>query len=145
VDIGLFDKVADLEFDVRDEITPSFNFGILYQPKNWLTLGVVYQSPIQVDLVGRYRFTYSDSIMEMLDWLKTQTGMSSETWDRSHTNKQVESGRIEMVDFEFPQRVQLGVMVKPFSRLKVMFDAHWTDWSSTEQVPLGHNRISLEF
>jgi len=132
VDIGIFDKVADMEFDVRDEITPSFNVGILYEPKNWLTLGLVYQSPIQVDLVGRYRFTYSDSVMEMLDWLKMQTGMSSETWDRSHINKQVESGRIEMVDFEFPQRVQLGVMLKPFRRLKVMFDAHWTDWSSTD-------------
>jgi long-subunit fatty acid transport protein len=132
VDLGIFDKVADMEFDVRDEFTPSFNFGILYQPKHWLTLGVVYQSPIQVDLVGRYRFRYSDQVMEMLDWLKKQTGMSDETWDRSHENKKIEAGRIDMVDFEFPQRVQLGVMVKPFSRLKVMVDAHWTDWSSTD-------------
>jgi long-subunit fatty acid transport protein len=132
VDIGIFDKVADLEFDMRDDISPSFNFGILYQPLHWLTLGLVYQSPIKVDLVGRYRFRYSDEVMEMLDWLKTQTGMSEDIWDRSHVNKNIESGRIEMVDFEFPQRVQAGVMIKPFSRLSCMFDVHWSDWTSTD-------------
>ncbi|ETR70669.1 MAG: aromatic hydrocarbon degradation membrane protein [Candidatus Magnetoglobus multicellularis str. Araruama] len=132
VNIGIFERVADLEFDVRDDFTPSFNFGVLYQPNHWLTLGAVYQSPIKVDLVGRYRFRYSDKLMEMLDWLNTQTGMSDETWDRSHVNKQFESGRLDMVGFEFPQRVQLGVMVKPFRRLKVMMDWHWTDWTSTD-------------
>ncbi|MBF0449737.1 MAG: outer membrane protein transport protein [Candidatus Magnetomorum sp.] len=129
VPINIFDKVADMEFDVRDDFTPSFNFGVLFSPYNWLSLGAVYQSPIKVDLVGRYTFEYSDTIVKLLDWLKYQQTLN---WEKSHINKQKEHGRLEMVDFEFPQRVQLGVMVKPFKRLKVMVDAHWTDWSSTK-------------
>ncbi|KPA12110.1 protein FilD [Candidatus Magnetomorum sp. HK-1] len=130
--INNFDKVADMEFSVRDDFTPSFNVGILFKPVNWFSFGAVYQSPIKVDLYGRYKFEYSDKIMEMLDWLNKQNVFRDSYWDRSHINKQKEQGRMEFVDFEFPQRVQLGVMLKPFKRLKLMMDAHWTDWSSTE-------------
>jgi len=130
VPINIFDKVADMEFDVRDEITPSFNAGILYSPYNWLSLGAVYQSPIEVDLHGKYKFNYTDTVVKLLDWLKYE--QSTIRWDASHINKRTEYGRIEMVDFKFPQRVQLGVMVKPFKRLKVLVDAHWTDWKTTK-------------
>ena len=130
VPINIFDKVADMAFDVRDDFSPSFNVGILYSPYHWLTLGAVYQSPIKVDLHGTYTFEYSDTIVKLLDWLKYE--QRTLIWDKTHINKQKEYGRIEMVDFEFPQRVQLGIMIKPFKRLKVMVDAHWTDWASTE-------------
>lgn len=130
VPINIFDKVADMEFDVRDEFTPSFNVGLLYSPYHWLSLGAVYQSPIKVDLHGKYKFTYTDTVVKLLDWL--QNDQSTLRWDTSHINKRTEYGRIEMVDFEFPQRVQLGVMLKPFKRLKVLVDAHWTDWKSTQ-------------
>jgi long-subunit fatty acid transport protein len=128
--INIFDKVADMSFDVRDDFTPSFNLGILFSPYHWLSLGAVYQSPIKVDLHGRYTFEYTDTIVKLLDWLKNE--QRTLIWDKSHINKRKEHGRIEMVDFEFPQRLQFGIMLKPFNRLKVMVDAHWTDWETTE-------------
>jgi len=40
-----------------------------------------------------------------------------------------QSGRAHMLDFEFPQRVQLGVMVRPVPRIKLLCDLHWVNWS----------------
>ncbi|ETR64986.1 MAG: hypothetical protein OMM_15003 [Candidatus Magnetoglobus multicellularis str. Araruama] len=44
-----------------------------------------------------------------------------------------ETGRVVMEDFQFPQRVQLGVMFKPIRRLKLLCDLHWADWSTTQK------------
>ncbi|ETR64985.1 MAG: hypothetical protein OMM_15004, partial [Candidatus Magnetoglobus multicellularis str. Araruama] len=58
--IGPFEQVASSELTMRDSFTPHFNLGVLWEPKDWLAFGAVYQSPIKLNLEGRYKFTYSD-------------------------------------------------------------------------------------
>jgi long-subunit fatty acid transport protein len=128
--VGPYDQVADFKFSMRDDFSPSYNVGMLWQPWQWLALGAVYQSGGKGQLRGNYRFNYSEQFQKMVDWmgssplLLTTAGML----DLPHQSVPHQSGRVTS-DMEFPQRVQVGIKIKPFKRLSLLADLHWANWS----------------
>ncbi|KPA10652.1 outer membrane insertion [Candidatus Magnetomorum sp. HK-1] len=133
--IGPFDQVASTELTLRDSFTPHFNFGFLWEPKDWFAFGAVYQSPIKLNLEGRYKFTYSDQFKKVSEWLGGSALVEAFAmiFDIGTDKLENETGRVVMKDFQFPQRVQMGVMFKPFRRLKLLCDLHWANWSTTQK------------
>jgi len=133
VDIGIFENAATMEFNARDDFSPSFNVGLLWQPCSGFSFGIVYQSPISVDMKGKYNIRYEPNIYKMVEWLDTQTTLQDSYWKLDHQTKFVEYGDIKIEDFKYPQRVQVGMMIRPIHQLKLMLDLHWANWSSTEE------------
>ncbi|MFO7558530.1 MAG: outer membrane protein transport protein, partial [Desulfobacterales bacterium] len=129
--ISPYEEVMRLDMRLNDYFSPAYNLGILWEPYNWLSFGGVYQSPFKNQLYGDYKFTYSDAFRSMVDWygstplLVTQAGILN----LPTVSVPYQSGRAHMLDFEFPQRVQLGIMVRPVPRIKLLCDLHWANWS----------------
>jgi len=149
---GAFDHFAELDMEVRSEkeMAPSFNFGLLWEPISWLTIGCVYQSQVRSDLEGHFHIKYTDNFQETMDEIGGMHTVIQEIINRDNNlnnnvedktdlaiklsalSKNSESGRVVLNDFTFPERLQIGLKLRPFKKLRLMCDFHWTNWSSTK-------------
>jgi long-subunit fatty acid transport protein len=132
--ISPYDQVATFELSLRDDFSPSYNVGFLYEPFWWFSLGAVYQSGGEAELTGHYRFEYSEAWQQMVDWmgssplLVTASGM----FDLPMNSVPSQSGTATTT-MTFPQRVQGGIKLKPFHWLSLLGDLQWADWSVVDE------------
>ena len=59
--LGLYNQLAYLEFEVEKALVPGFNFGVLWRPTGWLTLGANYIASFPMDMEGWFRWTNGDN------------------------------------------------------------------------------------
>ncbi|RLU01836.1 OmpP1/FadL family transporter [Ketobacter sp.] len=59
--LGLYNQLAYLEFEVEKALVPGFNFGVLWRPTAWLTLGANYIASFPMDMEGWFRWTNGDN------------------------------------------------------------------------------------
>lgn len=132
--IGPYDQVASLQMAVRDDFSPNYNVGLLYEPSHWFSLGMVYQSPIKVQLTGNYRFDYTEEFQSMINWMGSSPNllMVSGMLNLPFNAVPYQSGTVT-AELEFPQRVQTGIKIKPFKRLSLMADVAWANWSCVKE------------
>lgn len=132
--LGPYEYNTRLQMDMRDDFSPSYNLGLLWRPKSWFSFGIVYQSETESELTGDYSFEYSKQWQRMMAW-NGRTPMTMQTagmLDLPINGVPEQTGTVTRTQ-KFPQRVQAGIMVKPISRLKLLFDVHWADWSVVEE------------
>ena len=128
-------KVGELEANLRNDFTPSYNLGMLYEPLEWLGLGLVYQSEIKADMHGTFKLEYGEQFQRMVNYY------GSGPWGVRRTSLMLDlpinpvpyQKGVVTTTMRFPQRVQGGIRVSPLSRLHLMFDLKWAEWSIREQ------------
>jgi long-subunit fatty acid transport protein len=132
--VGPFDQIATMDFHVRDDFSPNYNLGLLWEPKKWFSFGFTYQSEIEANLSGGYNFRYSDQWQKMMAWQGSSPLllMVSGMFQLPTRAEPYQSGQLTAVQ-KFPQRIQTGIMLKPTKRLKLLFDIHWAQWSVIQQ------------
>jgi len=128
--IGPYERVAEFEFNIRDDFSPNYNLGALWEPYDWLSLGIVYQSAIETELTGSYKFSYEDNWQNMVRWFGSSPLLMiiSGMFDLPYDPAASQSGTATH-EIEFPQRIQAGVKVKPLKKLSLLADIAWADWS----------------
>ena len=129
--LGPYEHVITLELiELRDDFSPSFNLGLLWKPKEWFSFGACYQSKSVAELSGQYKWKYSEQFQKQVNW-NGQTEMTIEgagMLDLPFIAVAEQSGTATTTQI-FPQRFQTGVMIKPFSKLKLLIDVGWSNWS----------------
>ena len=132
--VGPYDQVASLELSLRDDFSPNYNIGVLWEPWDWLSLGLVYQSPIKVELEGEYRFNYTETWQSMVSWFGRSPLLIpiSGMLDLPIYPVPYQEGTVTS-EMEFPQRIQMGIKIKPSDKLSLMFDLKWSNWSVLEE------------
>jgi long-subunit fatty acid transport protein len=132
--LGPYDDVGKLSFNVRDDFSPSFNLGVLWEPLDWLSFGVCYQSAIKSHLSGKYSFQYSDKWQKMVAWSGSTAIMqiSSMIFDLPYEATSEQTGTVTG-SMEFPQIANFGIKLKPIKRLSLLADLHWSNWSSIKE------------
>jgi long-subunit fatty acid transport protein len=132
--LGPYEYNTRLAMDLRDDFTPSVNLGLLWRPKKWFSFGLTYQSGHTAQLRGDYRFEYSEQFQTMVNWnAKTpMTLQGAGMLDLPVEGLPSQSGTV-YAEQTFPQRIQTGVMFKPFDSVKLLFDVHWANWSALKQ------------
>ncbi len=58
--LGPYEHNISVSLAARDDFVPSYNLGLLWRPKDWLSFGIVYQSELRAELSGEYLFEYSE-------------------------------------------------------------------------------------
>jgi long-chain fatty acid transport protein len=104
--------------DVLHEISADgwgygINLGARYRPFDWLALGILWRSEVQLTVHGDADFKQKGLATPANLGLK-DTGVSG----------------TEPV----PESLTMGIMVKPMDRLSLGFDAVWTKWSSYKSL-----------
>jgi long-subunit fatty acid transport protein len=146
---GPFDPFAEMDISLRskNEMAPSFNVGFLWEPISWLTLGCVYQSQVRSDLKGHFRIDYEKQFQSTIQFInktpEVRNMIANYVKDPSQLSaklaaldKSVEAGDVHIDNFTFPERVQFGIKLRPFKKLRLMCDFHWANWISTKSYTL---------
>lgn len=128
--LGTYSTVGRLTMEMDDYMSVGFNFGILWQPREWLSFGFSYRSESTSDLSGDYTMKNSQ------DFLGTTQGLRELGLDAAlvlvggttFNAQRVESGTVEL-EYISPQSVSFGTSVKVLPTLKVNFDVRWIEYS----------------
>ncbi|QCQ22308.1 OmpP1/FadL family transporter [Desulfoglaeba alkanexedens] len=109
-------ELATLDFDLDDEFSLSANVGLLWEIRDWITLGITYRSESKSHMTGTSTFDYTPTARAAI---KQLTDMDVPAEEEFHTH----------CDFRHPQSVSAGLKVDVTSKWRMMFDLVWTDWS----------------
>ncbi len=138
--VGPYDKVAQLSITMRDDFSPNYNLGVLYEPWGWLSLGITYQSEINVEQVGNWEVQYSKQFKAMIDWLGQGNILPvTAAMLNLPTNGENQAGYVTN-NMTIPQRVQAGIALKPTKYFQLLFDVNWVDWSVLAQDKFSFDR-----
>lgn len=131
--IGVYDNIGDLSLNLRDDFSPSYNLGVLWEPFDWVSLGLCYQSAIKSNVSGKFSLKYGEDWQRMTEWAGSTAVMqiSSIIFDLPYSATEEQTGTVSTT-LEFPQIVNFGLKIKPTKRLSIFGELHWAEWSAVK-------------
>ncbi len=136
-----FSRFGQMQVALEQSLSPSYNLGVLWEPTDDFSLGMVYQSSAKMRLKGKYHIDNAKAPQELINGL-----MSSPTgqilaailgFPRSIPGS--ESGLVAM-DFEYPAHFQAGIKYKILPDLQLNFDVGWTDYRAWDKFKFEFDR-----
>lgn len=144
-----YEELGYMALEVESPLTIGFNFGVLWQPIQWLTFGMNYIAPMPMTLKGDFSWTSSDAWSSVLvplvgsplggqiDAIVKMLGYEFPT-GQSQTEGKV---KLEM---EMPEQFMLGTSVQLTPDVKLNIDYKYAGWSTWQELPLELSK-SIDF
>lgn len=134
--LGPFKPLANLEVVMDQSLSPSFNFGVLWQPKPTFAWGFVYQSQSRMKLSGEFSINYDEATYQTFNSIASaSTGqILLAVLGLPLGIDRVEEGNATM-NLVYPQHIQTGIKYYPHPKWSIALDVGWTDydqWSELE-------------
>jgi len=135
---GLFDGLANMRLNLRDDIAMSLNAGILWKPFHNLQFGCVYRSPVDSHPKGNIHIQYTDKLLKLTQWYRKNPiyANSLKTPGLGEINQPFETGTAYLKKYQWPDSIQMGIQYQPSSCIKLMFDFQWIRWSAQNEYRL---------
>lgn len=138
--IGPYEDVGTLKVDTQESLSPSFNIGFLWEPKEWFAWGATYQSGATAHLKGSYELEYTDNFAGFFQKLQsTIFGAIGGAIFQLPTGIKKETGLVS-TEQTFPQRFQTGIKLRFFEDFQFNFDLGWTDFDKWDYLELQFDR-----
>jgi len=124
-----YTKAAAIRFNLTAPTDPTFNVGILWEPKDWFALGAVYQSGSNVTLSGKYDIEVTPMLRRFLDGLNASLlgPIVGALLGFPQSVPALQRGHLEAV-LPFPAHMHYGLKIKPIDAVQLNIDASWADW-----------------
>ncbi len=104
-----------------DGFSFGFNLGLLYQPTKLTRIGVSYRSKVKHDLEGDATYDLDEKLEPIVTALEA-------AGNNTFTNRDIEA------EVELPDSISLSVAHKVNSRLELLGDVTWTQWSTFQEL-----------
>lgn len=142
--LGPFEKIATVEIEATDPFSLSYNMGLLWDVNPRFTLGLAYQSPMEANLRGEFKFDYDDSLVSTIAALNGDPFVSiiMQILGLPTSVPNSESGDVR-VDLEYPDHFAIGTKYLLTDRLQMNIDWHWTDWEQWNKINVILNRSTV--
>ena len=138
--IGPYDDVGTLKVDATESLSPSFNVGFLWEPKEWFAWGATYQSGATAHLKGTYELEYTDDFAGFFRKLQsTIFGAIGGAIFQLPRGQTKETGLVSL-EQEFPQRFQTGIKLRFLEDFQFNFDLGWTDFDKWDALEIEFDR-----
>ena len=135
-----YEDVGTLKVDTQESLSPSFNIGFLWEPKEWFAWGATYQSGATAHLKGTYELEYTDDFAGFFRKLQsTIFGAIGGAIFQLPSGVKKESGLVT-TEQVFPQRFQTGIKLKFFEDFQFNVDLGWTDFDKWDYLELQFDR-----
>ena len=155
--ISPYSDLGIMEFEVEQPMALGFNLGLLWEPMDWITFGLAYNSGIDLDMNGDFQFPASEELREFFlpilsaDVVQTAgQGLelvnvnlpTPESLGGVDAQGNVDPGVQGQanVKLEMPEHWAIGTSIQITPRLKVNMDVKWTGWSSFVGIPVTFDR-----
>ena len=128
-----YDTVGRLSMEMEDFLSVGFNFGILYEPYDWLSFGFLYQSETTSQLSGDYKMENTEEFMLTTEGLAPLGGALGAFGGAAFNATEVEKGTVEL-EYLMPQNIAFGTSIKVLPNLKINFDVRWVEYSVWDEL-----------
>ncbi len=134
-----FNKVANMDFEMTAPGEPTYNLGVLWEPKDWFAVGAVYQSGSKTTLAGHYQFQAEPMLRKFVEGMYSSLfgPVLASMLGFPTSIPAVQSGNATM-RLPFPAHYQLGFKIKPHDRFQLNVDASYSNWRDW-------NKLTVEF
>lgn len=139
--IGPFERVFTLEVDLEEAFSPTFNFGILWEPTSWFSWGLVYQSEAADTLEGDLTVEINPQLVNFVGGIAGPgtdfNGAFRTLFPGINQELFVDGGNIKRsgsIDITMPQHIATGISLRVFPDLKINLDYKWTETSVWEEL-----------
>jgi long-subunit fatty acid transport protein len=136
-----FGKFGSMQLAVEQSLSPTYNLGVLWEPTEDFSFGVVYQSAAKMRLKGKYHINNGNAPRELINgMMSSPTGqiLAAILGFPSYIPAS-ESGLVSM-DFEYPAHAQAGIKYKILPDLQFNFDIGWTDYKAWDEFKFEFDR-----
>ncbi len=130
-----YDTVGRLSLEIEDFLSVGFNFGILYEPYDWLSFGFLYQSESTSNLEGDYTMENTEEFYDTTHGIH-ELGLDSALiavggalFNATH----IETGTVEL-EYIMPQNIAFGTSIKLLPNLKINIDVKWIEYSVWDEL-----------
>ena len=130
-----FLPIFDINVDLKENFSTTFNLGLLWDVTPWLTLGLVYQSSASDELEGDINIKLADQIGSFITGL-AESGPVLDAFVRSQDlvpGSDYSIDRKASFVFELPQHIAFGVSTLVFPDLRINIDVKWTEMSAWDE------------
>lgn len=136
-----FGRFGRMEVAMEQSLSPSFNLGVMWEPTDEFSFGMVYQSASKMRLKGKYTIDNSKAPRELINGLMSSpTGqILAAILGFPQSIPATESGLVSM-DFEYPQHIQAGIKYMLLPDLQVNVDVGWTDYRAWDKFKFEFDR-----
>ena len=138
-ELGPFTDIANIDIDMQQTLSPTWNVGFLWEPNDWFALGAVYQSEAKMRLKGRYVVDYSENwqgFWQGLDGSFIGAVFNTLTPDGLFDKEQ---GNVSL-NMTYPAHFASGIKFKPHERWQINLDVKWTDYAAWDKFELEFDR-----
>lgn len=142
--LGPFKKIATVNVEATDPFALSYNMGLLWDVNPRFTVGLAYQSPMQANLRGEFKFDYDDTLISTIGALSADPFINiiMQIFGLPTSVPENEEGDVR-IDLEYPEHFSIGTKYLITERLQMNIDWHWTDWEKWNQLNLILNRRTV--
>jgi long-subunit fatty acid transport protein len=136
-----FEKAGAMQFELTAPADPTLNLGVLWEPREWLGFGAVYQSGSKTVLTGRYTFQTEEMFRSFVHGMYSSLlgPIVASMFGFPTSIPPVQSGNATLV-LPYPEHVQLGLKFKPLDRVQLNVDANWTHWKRWDKLTIQFDR-----
>ena len=136
-----FGKVGSMDVALEQSLSPSYNLGVLWEPTEDFSFGVVYQSAAKMRMKGKYHIDNAKAPQELIKGLMSSpTGqILAAVLGFPSSVPASESGLVSM-DLEYPAHFQAGIKYKLLPDLQVNVDVGWTDYKAWDKFKFEFDR-----
>ena len=142
IEFGPYDNAGLLKMEMEDAFSVGFNFGVLWHPKPWLSLGFVYHSESQADLRGDFTMENTELFFHTAESFKESgllTGLLIGLGGAPMNAQRLEQGKVKM-EYTVPQNWAFGVSLRVLPDVKFNIDYKWTDYSRWDALTFEFDR-----
>lgn len=139
--LGPFDSLAQINLSMEQNLSPSYNLGLLWEPTDEFGFGMVYQSSAKMNLKGQYKVKNGQGARDLVSALNSSvTGqILSAILGFPSSIPEQESGYLSM-PLEYPAHFQAGIKYKIMPDLQINFDLGWTDFKKWNAFAIQFDR-----
>jgi len=131
-----YNRLGELELKLRDDLTYSYNCGVLWEPFTMLSIGLSYQSEVKRRLKGKFKVSYDKHLQGLMNILKSKNPDNFEVLildmlnknNNTYVNTSQQEGEATISDYNYPQSVRLGFKFQPLEDIRLLADISWTNW-----------------
>lgn len=136
-----FRRAGTMKFDMTAPVDPTYNLGLLWEPKDWFAFGAVYQSGTKTTLTGRYTFMADPMFPKFVEGMYGSLlgPVVAAMFGFPTSIPDVQTGHATM-RLPFPAHLQAGIKLKPTDRIQFNMDAMYTDWSKWDKLEIQFDR-----
>ncbi|MCG8314733.1 MAG: outer membrane protein transport protein [Pseudomonadales bacterium] len=133
--LKLYDVLGRVTINTEKMLSLGFNLGVLWDVTPWLSIGAVYQSPIDMDMEGDFSFEQSDSLLNFINAMDVHFGniLSNGPKNIAALTKRTVEGKARL-KMEYPEHFAFGTSLQLTPSLKWNLDYKFTGWSSWKTI-----------